>query len=167
MILSALHKIRLSRYKKRGLQIADDCALYGMPFFGSEPYLISIGSQVAISGKVVFITHEGGTWLLRNRPEYRGVRKFGRITVHDNCFIGYGVIIMPGVTIGPNSIVGAGSVVTKDIPPDTIAAGVPAREICGVEPYFEKLKAKNLRYDEDNYGRSKKDELLRLFPYPW
>src|SRR3569833_4193269 len=104
MIFGLNQKWHINRLKKRGLQIADDCRLEGMPFFGSEPFLISIGKKVTISGRVAFITHDGATAVFRSAPEYSKVRKFGRITIHDNCFIGYGAIILPGVTIGPNSV---------------------------------------------------------------
>ncbi|GAA4897383.1 sugar O-acetyltransferase [Tessaracoccus lubricantis] len=51
------------------------------------------------------------------------------ITLEDNVWLGGGVIVLPGVTIGENSIVGAGSVVTKDVPPGIVVAGNPARVI--------------------------------------
>jgi len=51
------------------------------------------------------------------------------IVIEDNVWIGASVMVMPGVTIGSNSVVGAGSVVTKDIPPDSVAVGVPAKVI--------------------------------------
>ena len=72
-VLNLIHKARLNRYKRRGLQIADDCRLMGMPMFGSEPYLISIARRVTISGKVTFITHDGGTFVFRHLPKYRRV----------------------------------------------------------------------------------------------
>lgn len=49
------------------------------------------------------------------------------VTLEDNVWIGSGAVINPGVTIGRNSVIGAGSVVTKDIPTDVVAAGVPCR----------------------------------------
>ncbi|TDS88493.1 galactoside O-acetyltransferase [Rahnella sp. BIGb0236] len=49
------------------------------------------------------------------------------IVIEDNVWLGTGVIVNPGVTIGRNSVIGAGSVVTKSIPPDVVAAGVPCR----------------------------------------
>ena len=51
------------------------------------------------------------------------------VKVGNNCFVGYGSILLPGVTIGDEVIVGAGSVVTKDVPSNSIVAGNPARVI--------------------------------------
>lgn len=55
------------------------------------------------------------------------------ITIKDNVWLGYGVIVMKGVTIGENSIIGMNSIVTSDIPANSVAAGVPARVIKTVE----------------------------------
>jgi acetyltransferase-like isoleucine patch superfamily enzyme len=49
------------------------------------------------------------------------------VTIEDECWIGARVVILDGVTIGKRSVVAAGSVVTKDIPPHSMAAGVPAQ----------------------------------------
>jgi serine acetyltransferase len=62
---------------------------------------------------------------------------FGKIDI-DNYFIGFDAILMPNITIGPNSVVGDGSVVTKDIPSNMVVAGVPARILCRVDEYKEK-----------------------------
>jgi carbonic anhydrase/acetyltransferase-like protein (isoleucine patch superfamily) len=59
------------------------------------------------------------------------------VRVLDNCFVGVNSILMPGVTVGPNSIVGAGSVVTRDVPARSVAAGVPARVLCTLDEYVE------------------------------
>ena len=166
-VLVLIHKARLHRYKKRGLQIADDCRLMGMPFFGSEPYLISIAKRVTISGKVTFITHDGGTFVFRHLPKYEHATKFGRITVHENSFIGWGAIIMPGVTIGPNAVVAAGSVVTRDVPPDSVVAGVPARRLCSVGEYAEKTLATHTVFTDPAWKANKREELLKRYPYPW
>ncbi|WP_222436057.1 acyltransferase [Rubripirellula reticaptiva] len=58
-----------------------------------------------------------------------GIGNFKRIVVEDGVWIGANSVILKGVAIGSNSIVAAGAVVTKDVPPNTVVAGVPAREI--------------------------------------
>ncbi|MHA1988981.1 MAG: DapH/DapD/GlmU-related protein, partial [Promethearchaeota archaeon] len=55
----------------------------------------------------------------------------GTIELQNDCWIGAGAIVMPNITIGERAIVGAGAVVTKDVPPDTVVAGVPAKVIKG------------------------------------
>lgn len=160
-------QIRLYRLQRKGLQIANDCRLMGKINFGSEPYLISIGQHVTISGRVSFVTHDGATFVFRDRPGYEHVVKYGRITIHDNCFIGQGSIILPGISIGPNSVVAAHAVVTKDVLPNTIVGGNPACVITTVDDYAEKLLAHNPTYDKQAYKRDKRAELLRIFPRPW
>ena len=158
---------RLRRYIRQGLQIADDCRLMGLPNFGSEPYLISIGTHVTISSRVTFINHDGGTWVFRDVPKYSEVIKFGRIVIYDNCFIGSGVTIMPGVSIGPNAVVAAESVVVADAPANSVVGGVPARALMTVEEYAEKALAQTPKYDVAAYRADKARELVRLFPRPW
>lgn len=156
-------RIRLNRAKKSGLQIADDCRLIDFPSFGSEPYLIKIGKHVTISTKVSFFTHDGGTWVFRQQPKYKEVIRFGKIEIKDNCFIGHGSIILPGVTIGPNSVVGAGSIVTKDVPPNTVVAGNPAKTIKSVEEYANKCLKENPAYNIEQYKVDQRKELLRVY----
>jgi acetyltransferase-like isoleucine patch superfamily enzyme len=138
-----------------------------LPDFGSEPYLISIGSHVTISARVTFINHDGGTWVFRDQQRYRDVIKYGRIVIHDNCFIGSGATIMPGVSIGPNAVIAAQSVVTQNVPANTVAGGVPVRVLMTLEEYAEKSLAQTPDYDRHAYRSNKTAELLRLFPRPW
>jgi len=60
--------------------------------------------------------------------QYTGDKE-GKIIIQDDAWIGAGAIILPNVTIGKGAVVGAGAVVTKDVPPYTVVAGVPAKEI--------------------------------------
>lgn len=62
----------------------------------------------------------------------------GPIIIRDNVFVGAGAIVLPGVTIGPNAIVAAGAVVTKDVPENSVVAGVPARVTGTFDEYAEK-----------------------------
>ena len=68
---------------------------------------------------------------------------------------------MPGVTIGDNVLIAAGSIVTKSIPPNVVVAGNPAKYVCSIEEYIEK----NKKYNTDSKGLSnerKKELLLSL-----
>lgn len=106
-----------------GVKIGDNSLIISHPNWGSEPYLIQIGSHTEISFDVTFLTHDGGTWVFRNNPDYTGIMKFGKIIIGDNCFIGCKSIIMPSVIIGDNCVVAAGSVVTKSIPSNQVWGG--------------------------------------------
>lgn len=110
--------------------------------FGSEPYLITIGDHVTITGEVRFVTHDGGVWVFRD--ELPGIDVVAPITVGNNVFIGLRTVVMPGVTIGNNVVIAAGSVVTRDIPANVVAAGVPARVIRKLEEYRESALARSV-----------------------
>ncbi len=92
---------------------------------------ITIGKYCDIGYKVVFATakHELRSDGITNRP----VAPSDPIVVEDHVWIGCNAIILSGVTIGKNSVVGAGSVVTKSIPPNSLAVGVPAKVIQGLD----------------------------------
>lgn len=93
---------------------------------------IEIGNNVLIGSKVVIIDHQHGeinSQALNLPPNKRPLWSKGPIKICDNVWIGENVCILPGVEIGANSIIGANSVVTKNIPPNSVAAGSPAKII--------------------------------------
>lgn len=127
-------------FVKRGGVMGKGCVIYPNVEFGSEPYLIELGDYVRITNGVRFVTHDGGLWVLRNLKQIdRSTGKFGRIKIGNNVHIGWNAIIMPGVTIGNNCIIGCGAVVTKDIPDNSVAVGVPAKVIETLEEYSRKV----------------------------
>jgi acetyltransferase-like isoleucine patch superfamily enzyme len=154
-------RLRLRWLRQAGLALPADCRLGGIPDFGSEPYLVHIGRHVAMGSGVSFITHDGGTHVFRHIDRYRKVIKYGHITIHDNCVIGQRAIILPGVSIGPNSVVAAGSVVSRSIPPDVLAAGNPARPVMSIHQYAEWCLAATSDYDVEEYHRDKRAFLLK------
>jgi acetyltransferase-like isoleucine patch superfamily enzyme len=136
VVLSKYNSYTIADYfRKQGAQIGEGCSIIPTSL-GTEPYLVKIGDHVTIAGGVNFITHDGGAWILRNR--YPNLQVFGPIVIEDNCVIGLNAILLANIRIGKNSIVGAGSLVISDIPPNTIAMGVPARSIGSVKKYEEK-----------------------------
>jgi len=125
-----------------GVRVGQDCRILAdaTSCFGSEPYLVTLLDHVTIASGVSFITHDGGVWIFRVRdPE---IDYFGPIVVGNNVFIGIRVIIMPGVTIGDNCVIGAGSIVTRNVPAGHVYAGVPARNIKTVDQYWQDLQGK-------------------------
>ncbi|KYH31223.1 putative acetyltransferase [Clostridium tepidiprofundi DSM 19306] len=138
--------------KKRNIlyYVGKNCSFTTVDF-GNEPYLISIHDNVEIASDVTFITHDNSCFLIsRYLKLERRLDKVGSIEIFDNCFIGAKSIIMPNVKIGPNSIVAAGSIVTKDVPKGTIVAGNPAKVICTIDEYANKLinTNKNFKWRE-------------------
>lgn len=122
-------------FRRQGMKVGDDCMIVPT-HLGREPYLITIGNHVAIAEGVKFMTHDGGPWVFRH--EIPDIQVFGSIVIEDNCVIGQNAVILPNTRIGKNSIIGANSVVISDVPPDTIAMGVPARPFGSVIKYKEK-----------------------------
>lgn len=124
-----------------GLKIGHDVHLIEMPNFGSEPYLISIGNNTTISFDVAFVTHDAGAAVIGRMPnEDRQTGIFGPIKIGNNCFVGCRTTILANVHIGDNVIIGPGSVVNRDIPSNSIAAGVPCKVICTIDEYKKKHK---------------------------
>ena len=141
-------------WKKNGAKIGTGCYIHGTAELGSEPFLITIGDHVRVNRGVSFITHDGGTWVLRGLDEkFKNADLFGKIKIGNNGHIGTDAVIMPGVTIGDNCIIGCRAVVTKDIPDNSIVVGVPARVIKTIQDYEEQHKedfdyTKHLSFEE-------------------
>lgn len=124
--------------KYLGVNIGENVHFYGMrpTMFSTEPWLISIGNNVHITAGCQFITHDGGTLILRK--DVPDLELTFPISVGDDVYIGLNSMILPGVRIGNRVIIGAGSVVTKDIPDNSVAVGIPARVIKTTDEFLQK-----------------------------
>jgi len=105
----------------------------------TDPAYVKIGSNVWLSGCTIF-GHGGGIGMLK-RAYGVPLDKVGKVIIHDNVHIGHNAIVMPGVTIGPNAMVGAGSIVTRDVPPNSVVVGAPAKRIAALDDYVARLAA--------------------------
>ncbi len=114
---------KLQRNINNGLKIGENVTIMPSVVIDERyPYLISIGNNCSLSNGVLILAHDATTFKFTN-----GFTRIGKVEIKDNCFLGTNVIVLPGVTIGPNVMVAAGSVVNKNIPPNSCVAGVPAR----------------------------------------
>ena len=106
----------------------------------ADAKIVFFHNNVTVTSNVTFITHdvfhEGLNRLGKGKFEYL----CKPIEVFDNVFIGCNSTILPGVKIGPNAVIAAGSVVTKDVKENTVVAGNPARVIETFDEFLEKRK---------------------------
>jgi maltose O-acetyltransferase len=120
-------------YRAKGVKIGSNVILIKPLIDEGHGFLISIGDNTVITNATIF-AHDG------SYSKYFGYSKVGKTEIGKNCYIGYQSVIMPGVSIGDNCIIGACAVVTKDIPNDVVVAGNPAKVIMTFDQYINKGK---------------------------
>ena len=141
-------EIMIKFYRRKNISIGENCNIYSN-ICTPEAYLIEIGNNVTIAPGCRFITHDNS--VSKVIPDVTDV--FGKIVIEDNVFIGANSILLPGIRIGGNSIIAAGSVVTKSVPIGVVVAGNPAKIICTIEEYVAKvtnyaINTKGLNFQE-------------------
>lgn len=113
---------------EHGMKVGKNCHIYSDSTIDHiYPHLISIGDNVTI------LVHDASTNVVGAGT------KLGRVTIGDNVFIGSGSIVLCNTHIGSNVVVGAGSIVTHDLPDNGVYAGSPARRICSIEEYRDRM----------------------------
>lgn len=144
-ILNCSSNDRFVNYlRKQGVAVGENVIFrgpYSTTIDTGRAHLISIGNNVDINTHFCLMTHDFSNFVFRNYfSDY--VNNCGEINIGNNIYIGTNVTILRGVSIGDNCIIGAGSVVTKDIPSNSVAVGVPCRVVSSLEAYYEKRKEK-------------------------
>lgn len=124
---------RWAGLRSRGMHIGNDVWLPASTWIDNEYcFLISIGDHCGFGEECHILAHDA------QMDEFLDAGRIGGVAIHSSCHIGARTVILPGVEIGPRTIVGANSVVSKSLPPDTVCAGSPARVICRLDEYLEK-----------------------------
>ncbi len=137
----------------------------------TRPYLINIGKNVQITSGVTILTH-GYDWSVLKGLYGEVLGSAGEVVIGDNVFIGMHSTILKGVKIGKNCIIGANSLVNKDIPDGWVAAGNPAKPIIKIKDYYEKRKSEQFneakeiyRCYVERYGKEPTEEVF--FEHFW
>jgi len=130
--------------RKKGVAIGEGTSFFGRVLVDvTRPYLLEIGRNCVLTQGVVVLTH-GADWSVMRERFGELLASSGKVVIEDNVFIGVNSVILKGVRIGGNCIVGAGSVVTRDIPPNSVAGGNPCRVIMDIGQYYDRRKKEYL-----------------------
>jgi maltose O-acetyltransferase len=162
---SAALRVKRARYIARlcgrGLKLGENVSLQDGVFLDpSHCYLIEIGARCVLAPNVRLIAHDASSKCVV------GATRLASIVIGEDCFIGDSTIVLPGVTIGRASIIGAGSVVTRSIPPGSVAAGNPARLISTLGAFRDQqadLMALGQSFSADYWiGSATKEQIAEL-----
>ncbi len=124
--LAPNHPVVLAtRSSQAVISVGDDCGFTGSVLVAVER--IEVGNRVVVGANVTIADTDFHPLSARDRARNFNGGQYAPIRIEDDVFIGMNSIVLKGVTIGRGSVVGAGSVVAKDVPPETIVAGNPAR----------------------------------------
>lgn len=129
----------------------------------SRPSLVSIGENCFFNSNVCILTHDWVTNVFINSGR-DFINSSGKVSIGNNVSFGQNVMVLKGVNIGDNCFIGAGSIVTKNIPPNSIAAGSPCKVIMSLQDYYQKRKEKS-EEEALEYARSIKERFGRM-PIP-
>lgn len=125
----------------------------------SRPSLVTIGDNVTVNRNFNLLTHDFVSGVFLNKY-HDFVPSSGRITIGNNVRFGINCTVLKGVTIGDNCFIGAGSIVTKDIPSNSIAVGSPCKVVMSLDDYYKRRKKQCIGEALD-YARSIKERYGR------
>ncbi len=123
-------------------RMGDNCSIIPGTYIGDAKY-ISLGDNVRLAN-CMLLAHDGVVNMLNEAYAVR-LDAVGKIVVGNNVFIGQDAKVFRNITVGDYCVVAAGAVVTKDVPSNSVVAGVPAKIIGKTDQLFEKLRVENER----------------------
>jgi maltose O-acetyltransferase len=131
-------RIKKVFYRLRGTKIGKNVDIAQCVFLEDVyPELITIGDNVDLGPSVIIVTHDSCCKCVCKDFDLEVING---VIIESNVYIGAGAIILPGVRIGHHSIIGAGAVVTKNIPPNSVAFGIPAKVQNNSMDWYKKKK---------------------------
>ncbi|MBN1186219.1 MAG: acyltransferase [Bacteroidales bacterium] len=143
---------KINQMRQRGVKIGINNYIGNVNFGSGGRDPIKIGNNCVLTGCTILGHDASPAVFIEKLYSERSINdrvSFEKLTeIKDNCFIGWGAIILPGVTVGANSIVGAGAIVTRDVPPNCVVAGNPAKFICTIEEFISKHENQILEHPE-------------------
>jgi maltose O-acetyltransferase len=143
---SARLRRRWNKLRAMGMHIGQGVNLPASTWIdNSHCFLISIGDWCGFGQQCLILAHDA------QMDEFLDASLIGKVTIHESCHFGSRTVILPGVEVGPRTIVGANAVVANSLPPDTVCAGIPAKVICSLDEYLAKHE----------------ERLSKARPFPW
>jgi len=145
-IFKIIHKLKIHYIVSKGVKIGRDTYISPTAYIDlGKPNLIEIGSNCYITRDVMILSHtdtkKGGPLCIWK--DIGGTREYGSVKIGNNVFIGVKSVIMPGVTIADDVIIGAMTLVNRDVPKGKIVFGIPGRI---VGKTIEHIRGKNNKY---------------------
>ncbi len=133
-VASVRARLKWARWRRLGMRIGDDVVLpLSTVVDSSYCYLITIGDRCHFGPQCLILAHDG------QMDQFLDAGRVGRVVIGDGCRIGPRCVILCNVEIGAGSIVEAGSVVSTSLPGGSYCAGSPARVVCSVTEYAQKI----------------------------
>lgn len=124
---------RWATLRAHGMQLGSDVWMPDSTWIDTEYcHLITIGDHCGFGADCMILAHDA------QMDEFLDAGRIGRVVIHESCHIGSRTIILPGVEVGPRTIVGANSTVSRSLPPDTVCVGNPARVTGSLTEYLDK-----------------------------
>lgn len=142
-LLATLTNKGFIRYlRSKGILIGNGCVFRNRNTIRvdvTRPSLVTIGNNVDFNMNFQLLTHDYATSVfIRKYSDF--INSSGRVTIGNNVVFGTNVTVLKGVEIGDNCIIGAGSIVSKSIPANSVAVGQPARVVCTIDEFYARRR---------------------------